>query len=290
MTPGHGTVRHWSERGFAPMLTGQWEASRHGHAQAAGTVPSTVAQPDARSQIGRETVKAIGRTFFGQQNAGGLAALYLAAAYLLAMPFFLLLVDYQSAVDPAAKVASLVTNHGAMQVMYLITYVVFGIALSILALALYERLKPAAPALMQTATAVGLIWAVLLIASGLVFNAGMGAVVTLYPANPAQAVSMWQAIEPVSNGLSSTDGEILGGLWVLLVSIAGLRGGGFSRAFGWFGMAVGAIGLASVIPPLKDGAILFGLVQIGWFVWLGFSMLRQNRGAERVLVAGAQPA
>ena len=234
-------------------------------------------------------MKAIGRTFSGQQKAGGLAALYLAAAYLLAMPFFLLLVDYHSAVDPVAKVASLVNNHSAMQVMYLITYVVFGIALSILALALYERLKPAAPALMQTATAVGLIWAVLLVASGLVFNAGMGAVVTLYPANPAQAVSMWQAIEPVSDGLSCVDGEILGGLWVLLVSIAGLRAGGFSRAFGWFGVVVGAIGLASVIPPLAEVAILFGLAQIGWFVWLGFSMLRQTERSGQPMVLAAQP-
>ncbi len=204
-------------------------------------------------------MKTIGRSITGHQKAGGLAALYLAAAYLLAMPFFLLLVDYRSAVGPAAKVASLAAKHGAMQVMYLMSYVVFGVALSVLALALHARLKPAAPALMQTATAVALIWAALLVASGLVFNAGMGAVVTLYPANPAQAASMWQAIEPVSDGLSCVDGEILGGLWVLLVSIAGLRAGGFSRVF-------------------------------GWFVWLGFSMLRQDRGAERVLVAGAQPA
>ena len=142
----------------------------------------------------------------------------------------------------------------------------------------------------QAATAVGLIWAALLVASGLVFNAGMGAVVALYPTDPNQAVSMWQAIEPVSDGLSCADGEILGGLWVLLVSIADLRVGGFSRALGWFGVVVGAIGLASVIPPLTDLAILFGLAQIGWFVWLGFSMLRPNRGTQRVLVAGAQPA
>ena len=244
-----------------------------------------------RSQMGRESVKTIGRSITGQQKAGGLAALYLALAYLLAMPFFLLLVDYHSAVDPAAKVASLVTNHGAMQVMYLITYVAFGIVLAVLALALYERLKPAAPALMQTATAVGLIWAVLLVASGLVFNAGMGAVVALYPANPAQAVSIWQAIEPVSDGLSCAGtGEILGGLWVLLVSIAGLRVGGFSRAFGWFGVVVGAIGLASVIPPLAEVGILFGLVQIGWFVWLGFSMLRPAERSEQLPILAAEPA
>lgn len=228
-------------------------------------------------------MKTIGRSITGQQKAGGLGALFLALAYLLAMPFFLLVVDYQSAVGPAAKVASLAANHAAMQVMYLITYVVFGIVLSVLALALYGRLKPAAPALIQTATAVGLIWAVMLIASGLVWNAGMGAVVALYPANPAQAVSMWQVIEPVSDGLSSVDGEILGGLWVLLVSIAGLRVGGLPRAFGWFGVVVGAIGLASAIPPLRDLAILFGLAQIGWFVWLGFSMLRPTGRSEQLL-------
>jgi len=94
---------------------------------------------------------------------------------------------------------------------------------------------------------------------------------------------MWQAIEPVSDGLSCVDGEILGGLWVLLVSIAGLRVGGFSRAFGWFGVMVGAIGLASMIPPLTDLGILFGLVQIGWFVWLGLSMLRPTERSEQLL-------
>jgi hypothetical protein len=234
-------------------------------------------------------VETIGRSIAGQQKAGGLAALFLALAYLLAMPFFLLVVDYASAVDPAAKVASLAANHGAMQLMYFITYVVFGIVLAVLALALYERLKPAAPALMRAATAVGLIWAVMLIASGLVWNAGMGAVVALYPANPAQAASMWQVIEPVSDGLSGSGGEILGGLWVLMVSIAALRVGGFSRAFGWFGVVVGAIGLASLTPPLTDLAILFGLAQIGWFAWLGFSMLHQPEGSgqARVLTAHA---
>ena len=235
-------------------------------------------------------MKTIGWRITGQHQTGGLAALYMAAAYLLAMPFFLLLVDYHSAVGPAAKVASLAANHGAMQVMYLISYVVFGIALSVLALALHERLKPAAPALMQTATAVGLIWAALLVASGLAFNAGMSAAAALYPTDPVGAASLWQAVEPVSDGLSCADGEVLGGLWVLLVSVAGLRAGGFSRAFGWFGAVLGVIGLASVIPGLADLAVPFGLVQIAWFVWLGITMLRPSRGTVRVWVAGTQPA
>ena len=94
-----------------------------------------------------------------QQKVGGLAALYLAAAYVVAMPYFLLFVKYPSVVDPAEKVALLVADHDSMRVMYLITYVIFGIVLAVLALALHARLKDGAPTLAQAATAVGLIWA-----------------------------------------------------------------------------------------------------------------------------------
>lgn len=210
----------------------------------------------------------------GPRKAGGWAALYLAAAYLLAMPFFLLVVDYSSVTDPAEKVALLASHHWSVHVMYLITYVVFGIVLAVLALSLYRRLKPVAPALMQVATVVGLLWAFVLVASGMVFNAGMAAAVAQYPANPTQAVAMWQAIEPVAQGLGGSGGEILGGVWVLLVSFAGLRGRGLPKPLAWLGLALGFVGLLSLIPPLNDAAIAFGLLQIAWFVWVGITMLR----------------
>jgi hypothetical protein len=143
---------------------------------------------------------------------------------------------------------------------------------------------------MRYATVVGLLWAFALVASGLIFNAGMGAVVSLYPSNPGQAVAMWQAIEPVSEGLSCVDGEILGGLWVLLVSIAGLRDGGLVKPLGWLGLAVGFVGIISVIPPLRDATLLFGMVQIGWFLWLGITMLRPAQRSEQPLVLAAEPA
>ncbi len=235
-------------------------------------------------------MKTIGRTITGQQKAGGAAALYLAAAYLLAMPYFLLVVDYASVVDPAKKVALLAANHAGMLAMYLITYVVFGIALSVLVLALYQRLKSAAPVLMQVATAVGLLWAFALVASGLVFNAGMAAAVALHPSDPGQAVAMWQAVEPVAQGLGGAGGEILGGLWVLLVSIAVLGKSGLSRPLGWLGLGVGLAGVVSVAPPLHGAAYAFGLLQIVWFVWLGIGMLRTGELPDRVLVPEIEPA
>ena len=121
------------------------------------------------------------------QKVGGLAALYLAAAYLVAMPYFLVFVKYPDIVDPVEKVALLAGNHAGMQVMYLITYVIFGIVLAVLALALHARLRDRSPILAQVATAVGLIWAFVLVASGMIFNAGMAAVVGLHATNPARS-------------------------------------------------------------------------------------------------------
>jgi hypothetical protein len=209
-----------------------------------------------------------------QQKVGGLAALYLAAAYIAAMPYFLVFVKYQGVVNPIEKVALLVGNHGSMQAMHLITYVIFGIVLAVQALALHARLRDGSPILAQAATAVGLIWAFVLVASGMIFNAGMTAVVGLHGMSPDQAVSVWQAIEPVTEGLGGSGGELLGGLWVLLVSVAALRTGGLPKLLNWLGVAIGAAGVLSVVPALKDLGIGFGLLQIVWFVWLGIVMLR----------------
>jgi hypothetical protein len=224
-----------------------------------------------------------------QRKAGGLAALYLAAAYLAAMPFFLVVVKYPSVVDPGEKVALLVAHLDSMRVMYLLTYVIFGIVLTVLALALHARLKDGAPLLAQAATAVGLVWAVALVASGMIFNAGMTAVVGLHGTNPEQAVAAWQAIEPVAQGLGGSGGELLGGLWVLLVSLAALRSARLPKSLAWLGVAIGAAGVVSVVPALDELAYGFGALQIVWFVWLGIAMLRTPARAASLAMEQVAP-
>lgn len=124
------------------------------------------------------------------------------------------------------------------------------------------------------ATAIGVIWAGSLIASGMVANAGLATVVPLYAQDPAQAALTWQGIEAVANGLGNANGEILGGLWVLLVSLAALRASGLPKGLNLLGLLVGAVGIISLIPGLTDLLIgVFGLSQIIWFVWLGIVLL-----------------
>ena len=193
------------------------------------------------------------------QKFGGFAALYMAVAYLIGMVLFLVVLDYPSMTNPAQKVALLVEKQMVIFSTNLLMYVFFGVFLIVLSLALYDRLKSGAPAIMQVATVIGIIWAGSLIASGMVSNAGIAPVVALYAKDPAQAALTWQGIESVANGLGNANGEILGGLWALLVSLAALRAGGLPKVLNILGLLVGAVGIISIIPGLTGADRSFWL-------------------------------
>ena len=210
------------------------------------------------------------------QKFGGFSALYLAAAYLIGMIIFLVVLDYPSMTDPAQKVAVLIEMQMVTFSTNLLMYVFFGVFLIVLSLALYDRLKSGAPAIMQVATVIGIIWAGSLIASGMVANAGIAPVVALYAKDPAQAALTWQGFEVVASGLGNGNGEILGGLMTLLVSLAALRAGRLPKGLNILGLLVGTVGIITIFPGLIDLVGVFALGQIVWFVWLGIVLLRSN--------------
>lgn len=214
------------------------------------------------------------------QKIGGIAALYMGVMYVLGILGYKLVLDYGSVVDPVENVAFLAENQTFLYFLTLFVYVIFGPFLVVLALALYERLKDGSPAIMQVATALGLIWAGLVIAAGMVANIGTAAVVELAGSDPVQAATIWSAIEPVIDGIGGGN-EIVGGLWTLLISWAALRQGVFSRVLNILGLVVGVAGLLSAIPVLAEiGGMIFGLGQLVWFAWLGIAMLRDSGGEE----------
>ena len=218
------------------------------------------------------------------QKMGGVAALIEAATFVVGFALFFTLLApsvYGSTDgDTVQSVAFLADNQAILYIWNLIIYVLFGIFLVVLALALYERLKAGAPAMAQTATAFGLIWAGLVIASGMVANISLGTVVDLYGKDPAQAASVWLALSSVEEGLGGGN-EIAGGLWVLLVSWAALWARGLPRALNYLGMVIGVSGLLTVVPVLEVLGAVFGLGLIVWFVWLGIVMLRDSkRGSQ----------
>jgi hypothetical protein len=212
------------------------------------------------------------------QKMGGIAALYEAAAYIMGMIGFLTVVDVSSVADPVQKVALMADNLAFLYILHLIVYVIWGVFMVVLALALYERLKTGSQAIMQTATVFGIFWGCVIIISGMIHNAGMQNVVDLYGKDPAQAGTVWLTIESVLGGLAGSN-EVIGGIWILLVSWAALRTGEFSRVLNYLGVVVGVAGIISIVPALAELFIyIFALGQIVWFIWLGIVLLRSNPG------------
>lgn len=212
----------------------------------------------------------------GLQKMGGIAALYEGAAYIVGMVFFLSVVDVSSVADPVQKIALMADNLVSLYIMHLLIYVVWAFFMVVLSLALYQRLKDDSPAMAQTATAFGLIWACVIIASGMIYNIGMINVVEIYAKDPIQAATVWLAIDSVFEGLGGSN-EVLGGIWILLISWAALRVGDLPKVLNVLGLAIGAAGILSAIPALAEILIyIYALGQIIWFIWLGILLLKKD--------------
>ncbi|MFC5381247.1 hypothetical protein [Aquipuribacter nitratireducens] len=214
------------------------------------------------------------------ERGAGVAALVKAATYLVGfgvMGAYLAprgLLDVQG--DPAASLQFLLDNQGVMYGWYLVLYLVGGIALVSLVLGVRRRLR-GAPALARTAEVFGHIWAGLLLASGMVHLVGQQAVVALAADDRATAATVWASTGVVQDALGGGI-EVVGAVWVLLVSVAALRTRAFSLGLAGLGVAVGVAGLWTVVPAAAGvAASAFGLGFVVWFVWAGIGLLRGPR-------------
>jgi hypothetical protein len=147
-----------------------------------------------------------------------------------------------------------------------------------MAIALFERLKANSTGLIQIATAFGMIWAGLIIGSGNLMLNNFHVITDLYATNPAVAANAWTILEAVENGITSGN-ELVGSLWVLLLSLCALRQGGLPKALSYTGIALAIIGICTLIPDLTSilgVAFAFGLGMVVWSIWLGIVMLRRS--------------
>jgi hypothetical protein len=214
------------------------------------------------------------------QKFGGFAALIGAATNLFALVMFatLLVPKGYGSEDPGQAVAFLADNQAFMRVFDIIIYLVFGMGLIFLSLALYERLKAGSPALAQAVTTFGLIYAVLVIVVGTLEINNLSTVVKLYGENPAQASTVWLTLDSVAAGLGGGGGETLvNALWILLLSFVALRARELPRVLNYFGLVIGVAGILTVLlTSLLLMAVVYGLGLIIWLAWLGIAMLRRS--------------
>lgn len=172
------------------------------------------------------------------------------------------------------KLSFIITHKTLYQYWITLIYVLFGLVLVPLTIAIRMLSNHTNDFWANVSPVFGFIWAGLVIASGMITTVGIDAVAKTYIDDQTRALSSWQTIQVIHHGIGGGI-EVVGGLWVILVSFVGLRNSLLSKPLNYFGLLVGTVGSLTLIPALKDLGAVFGLTQIVWFIWIGIEMLRK---------------
>lgn len=215
------------------------------------------------------------------QKMGGIGAFIAAASFVIGLAMFATIFgDFVSASDPAAAVEFIADNQVPLYLWNITITIVFGIVLVPLVLAIRDRLHDAHSPLVRVATVFGIIWSGVIIATGMITNIAYGTVTDIQGTDPETAATVWAGLDAVANGLGGGN-EVLGGVWVLGVSIVALRERLFARWTNYLGVVMGIAGLATIVPPLENVGAVFGLGLIVWFVAVGITLIREASPGAR---------
>ncbi len=201
----------------------------------------------------------------------GIGSISLALIYMAGFVYFGGFWAYPATGSIEEKISYLSDNQLSFTLVYLTIYVLFGVVLSVVVAGLHEALDVAKNKIMLVASMFGVIWVGMVIAAGMIGTTGLGVVLKVAASDPEKAMNIWQIVSLITQSIGGGN-ELLGGLWVLLVSIAGLQNQNFAKPLNYLGCFVGIAGIATVYPA-EVLTMAFGLSQIIWFVWLGFAVL-----------------
>ncbi|MEM8705197.1 MAG: DUF4386 family protein [Actinomycetota bacterium] len=210
-------------------------------------------------------------------RAGAIGGLTAAATFVFGIALFATsLSDYTTAdTTPAESVDFLIGHQGTLYAWYLVIFLVFGVAIIPLARSLQRRLADVSPELAGVGALFASIWAGLMFATGMISNIGIAAVADLEETDPEGAAQLWSAIDAITEGLGGGN-ELVGGLWILLVSVAAWGTGRLPTGLNVLGIVSAVAALITLVPGLSDVGIIFGLGSIAWFAWAGLVLLRNR--------------
>lgn len=206
------------------------------------------------------------------RKAAGLSALAEAGIYIAMFVFYGAFWNYPAKGSVAEKIAFLGEHQTSLMLSNLIGFVLFGVLLAVLVVGLHRVLKAKEKSLSQIAAVFGFAWVVLVMASGMIANIGLAQMLKLAATQQDQAWTVWLTLTAVIEGLGGGN-EIVGGVWVLLASIAAWRAQVFPTWLNALGLLVGSLGIATMYPA---GVLteMFGVTQIVWFALLGIFLWR----------------
>lgn len=213
------------------------------------------------------------------QKMGGIGALIAAGTFVVGLAMFAtLFTDFVSAETSAVAVEFIADNQLLLHVWNITIMIVFGIVLVPLVLAIGDRLREAHSPLARVASVFGLIWSGVIICTGMITNIAYATVSDLHGTDPEMASTVWAGLDAVTNGLGGGN-EVLGGVWVLGISIVALRERLFARWVNYLGVVMGVAGFVTVVPALEGVGAAFGVGLAVWFIAVGMDLLTVGDGS-----------
>mmetsp|Transcript_24041 Transcript_24041/g.50981 ORF Transcript_24041/g.50981 Transcript_24041/m.50981 type:complete len:160 (+) Transcript_24041:604-1083(+) len=135
---------------------------------------------------------------------------------------------------------------------------------------------------------LGVVWVTLVLAAGMIGNVGTKAALEFVVDEPERAVALWDDIDTIRTSIGGGN-EIVGGCWVLLVSLCEFFfsryqhskpaatkkcGGLYTKTTAGVGIVAGLAGIVHTVPTLENAGAVFGLVMIVWYIMVGILMCK----------------
>lgn len=209
------------------------------------------------------------------QNISSIIAFALASFYIIGFVF--LVAFFQPIIDGSLekteRIEFMLNHKSGFQLWYLCIYILFGLLLVPLSIAIHERFYKYK--LSQINTIFAFIWSGLLIASGFIFIVGLEKISFLDLDEHAKA-TVFTTIQIIQDALGGGV-ELIGGIWVFLIGFMAFKTKVFDKRFSLYSVVVGGIGILTIFPLFFDLAGVFGVLQIFWFIWLGFLFWNKSK-------------
>lgn len=209
----------------------------------------------------------------------GFTSIGMAACYISLFILFGAVIAFPSGDQTIAKIEYMQQELLLLSVAYGIGYLLFGCLLAFTVHILDRYLSQHNYTWAKYGSLFGYVWVVLMMSAGMISLIGMNMTVDLLATKPETAIALFYAQNMVVNGIGGGI-ELVGGMWVIVISVLGLKHKQLSTGLNVLGVLVGLVGIMTIwhtVGTLKD---IFGLSQIVWFIWLGIAMLKHRRILE----------
>ncbi|GEA07157.1 hypothetical protein KUL42_19180 [Alteromonas sp. KUL42] len=218
-------------------------------------------------------------------RAGGIAAVICALTYVFGFVLFIGVIAPPEAQSDISRLHSLIAQRDVFYIGYLVIGIVFSLSLIALNQSLQTRFVKSSPVLSNYNAVLGNIWVTFVLASTFVFLVNLSLLAKYANTDENNAVITMNTIHIVVDALGGGI-ELIGALWVFVISYMGLKQNIYPKATHILGLIVGFAGvltLFSGLSMLADNVFfeatttIFGLGQILWFILLGTHLLKDNQ-------------